>query len=114
MQLNFSNHRAAQDMIRIIEKDKGLSAVEAINFCINQNVYKRILETGWASIALNLWGHDDPEREWSKMDNPYLDVDIEESKLKLVNDIAMKEKTDIETSICYFLIFTMEKMGYHI
>ena len=114
MQLNFSNHRAAQDMISIIEKDKGLSAVEAINFCINQEAYKRILETGWAAIALNLWGHDDPERVWSKMDNPHLDVEIVDNKKKLINDISFKEKIDIETTIGYFLIFTMEKMGYHI
>ena len=114
MQLDFSNHDAAQDMITIIEKDKGLSPIEAINFCIDQDMYDRILETGWASIALNLWGHGDPEREWNKMETPYLDIKIDESKKKLIHNIALKEKVDIETAVSYFLIFTMDKMGYHI
>lgn len=114
MQLNFTNHSAAQDMIRIIEKDKGLSAVDAINFCIDQKIYNRILKTGWASIALDLWGHDDPEREWSQMEAPRLNVEIDEGKQNLVNNIVLKEKVDIETAISYFLIFAMEEMGYHI
>ena len=112
MQLDFSNHDAAQDMITIIEKDKGLSPIDAIKFCIDQDIYNRIIETGWASIALDLWGHD--EREWSKLETPYLDAEIDEDKQNLVNKIVLKEKVDIETAVSYFLIFTMEKMGYHI
>ncbi len=114
MKLNFESHPEAQDMIKIIEKDKGLSAPDAIKFCINQDIYNEILKAGWASIALPLWGHDDPYRKWSRMDTPYVEVEIEESKQKLVNDIAKKEDVDIETAICYFLLFTMDAMGYHI
>jgi len=114
IKLNFSKHPEAQDMIKIIEKDKCLSTTEAINFSINSEIYHRILETGWGSIALSLWGHDDPEREWEKMNNPCVEVDLEESKLKEVNDITKKDKIDTETAVTYFLIFTMELLGYHI
>lgn len=114
MKLNFKKNPAAQDMITIIQKDKCLSAPDAIKFSINKDIYSKILSTGWASIALGLWGHDDPEREWNRMDNPYFEVEIEESKQKLVYDIARKEEVDIETAICYFLIFTMDALGYHI
>ena len=114
MQLDFSDYDAAQDMITIIEMEKSLSPIDAIKFCINQDTYNQILKTGWASIAVSLWGHDDPEREWSKMKTPYLEVEIEEDKQKLVDDIVLKEKVDIEMAISYFLIFTMQKMGYHI
>lgn len=114
MKLNFKNHKAAQDMITLIEKDKSLSASDAIKFSINQDIHDKILNTGWASIALGLWGHDDPDREWNKMKNPYIEVEIEENKLKLVNDIAKKEKVDIVTAVSYFLIFTMDSLHYHI
>lgn len=114
MKLNLENHDAAQDMIILIEKDKCLSATDAIKFSINQDIHDKILNTGWASIALELWGHDDPDREWNKMEEPYIEVEIEENKLKLIEDIAKKEKVDIVTAVSYFLIFTMDTLGYHI
>lgn len=114
MKLNFKKHKAAQDMITLIEKDKCLSASDAIKFSINQDIHDKILNAGWASIALGLWGHGDPDREWNKMDNPSIEVEIEEDKLKLVDDIAQKEKVDIVTAVSYFLLFTMDALGYHI
>ena len=114
MKLNFRKHKAAQDMITLIEKDKCLSAPDAIKFSINQEIHDIILNTGWASIALGLWGHDDPDREWNKMDNPCIEVEIEGDKLKLVDDISQKEEVDIVTAVSYFLLFTMDKLGYHI
>lgn len=114
MKLDFESHPEAQDMIKIIEKDKGLPAPDAIRFSINQDIYNEIVKASWASIALSMWGHDDPYRKWSRMDTPYVEVEIEENKKKLVNDIAKKEDVDIETAVCYFLLFTMDAMGYHI
>lgn len=114
MELNFKKNYAAQDMVTIIQKDKNLSAQDAIKFSINQDMYNQILSTGWASIALGLWGHDDPEREWNKMDTPDLEVEIDDSQQKLLSDIARKEKVDIETAVSYFLLFTMDALGYHI
>lgn len=114
MKLDFKNHPAAQDMIKIIERDKRLETSEAIKFSVNDKMYNKIVNTGWASIALNLWGHDDPEREWDEMENPCVDVEIEEDKNRLIEAIAKKEKVDIETAVSYFLIFTMDFLGYHI
>lgn len=112
--LNFTKHHAAQDMIKLIEKDKGLSATEAIKFSINSEMYKQIIESGWTGIALDLWGHDNPEREWEVMETSCVEIDLDEERLKLVNDIMKKEKKDIETAVAYFLIFTMDSLGYHI
>lgn len=112
--LDFSNHPAAQDMISIIEHDKEMSATEAIKFAINDTIYHSILEAGWASIALSLWGHDDPEREWEVIENPCFDVELDESKINLVSKVIKKEGVDLETAVSYFLIFTMDSMGYHI
>jgi len=114
MLLDFNNHLAAQDMITIIKKDKSLSEDEAIRFSINQDIYDEILSAGWTSIALDLWGHDDPEREWGSMDNPCVEINIEDEKIELINNIAKNDKIDIEKSISYFLIFTMQELGYHI
>jgi len=114
MKLDFSDYPEAQDMISIIQHEKGLSAIEAIKFAINDTMYRSIVEAGWASIALSLWGHDDPEREWEIIENPNFDIELDESKTTLVDKIIKKEKVDLETAISYFLIFTMDSMGYHI
>lgn len=114
MNLNFNDNVAAQDMISIIIKEKGLSAEKAVKFAVNKNICEKILSTGWASIALDLWGHDDPDRKWSVIDNPTLEIVFEETEQQLINTIVKKENVDIETAICYFIIFTMEELGYHI
>ena len=114
IKLNFTNHPAAQDMIRIIMKDKDLSVNEAIYYSINTNVYKRIIETGWGPIALPLWGHGGPSRKWKKIDNPHIEIDLDDSKFNAVKEIEKLNKIDTETAISYFLIFTMEALGYHI
>lgn len=114
IKLNFKDHLAAQDMIKIIEKKKNLSPTDAINFAINSEIHHRIKITGWADIALSQWGHGNPEREWETLDNPCLEMDLPQNKLDAVEDISKKFKTDKETSISYFLIFTVQDLGYHI
>ncbi len=114
MKLDFSNHPEAQDMISIIMHDKGISIVEAIDFAINKKNYQSIIQTGWASIALSLWGHADPEREWESIETSCLEIELEESKCDLINKVVKKERVDVETAVSYFLIFTMDSMGYHI
>ncbi len=114
LKLNFEGSMAAQDMIRIVMRDKGLSASGAINFSVNQDMYHKIIKEGYASIAYNLWGHDDPERKWDKLENPAFEVDLGKEKEKLVIDISKKENVDMETAVGYFLIFTMDFLGYHI
>lgn len=114
LKLNFTKHEEAQDMIRLIQKEKGFSVAEAIDFSINLDKFNQIIETGWASIALGLWGHDDFEREWLTLDNPCIDVDFSEEKINLIKKVAKQEKVDTETSVSYFLLFTMDELGYHI
>jgi len=114
IKLNLNNNLAAQDMIRIVMKEKGLSAKEAIEFSVNREMHQKIVKEGYASIALDLWGHDDPDREWDVLEEPIVEIELDKLKENLIEDISEKEKVDTETAICYFLIFTMDFMGYHI
>ena len=113
-QLDFSNNHAAQDMIRIVMREKGLSSKEAIEFSVNQEMHQKIVKEGYASIALDLWGHDDPEREWDVLDEPIIEIEFDKLRKQFIDDISEKEGVDIETAVCYFLIFTMDFLGYHI
>jgi len=112
--LDLKNNLAAQDMIRIVMREKNLSPKEAIEFSINREIHQKILKEGYASIALDLWGHDDPEREWNVLDDPIFELNLDKLQERLIEDIAEKEDVDTETTVCYFLIFTMDFLGYHI
>ena len=114
MNLNFTNHPAAQDMINIIIKEKNLSASEALNYAINREMYRKVRDNGWASIALQLWGHDDFERIPTILDNPLINVEFDKLQERLIEDIAEKRDVDNETAISYFLLFVMESLDYHI
>jgi len=69
---------------------------------------------GYASIAFDLWGHDDPERKWYKLSNPVIELDLSEEKRKLIYNIAKRENVTIEIAVGYFMIFVMDSLGYHI
>jgi len=114
VKLDFSKKLAAQDMIKIVMKEKGLSVKEAIDFSINHEIYQSILKAGYASIALDLWGHGGPVRKWEKPDNPVIEIEFDKLKERLVDEIAEKEEVDTVTAISYFLLFTMASLGYHI
>lgn len=112
--LDLSDNIAAQDMISIIMRSKGLTSKCAVTFSINDEMYLCIKKTGWASIAYSAWGHGDPDRKWEKLDNPIIEIGLDESQMRLVDDVAKSEDIDVETAVCYFLIFTMQSLGYHI
>lgn len=114
IKLDLTNNLAAQDMIRIVMREKGLSAKEAIEFCINRELHQKILKEGYASIAFDLWGHDDPTRKWNVLDEPIIELELNKLNERLIEDISEKEEVDAETAICYFLIFAMDFLGYHI
>lgn len=101
-------------MIRIIMREKALSAQDALTFAINRDMHQKILEEGYASIALDLWGHDNPERVWDTLVDPVVDLKLDKLQERLIEDISERENVDYETAICYFLIFTMDYLGYHI
>lgn len=112
--INFKGNTAAQDMVRIVMAEKGLSAEEAILFSINRDIYQCILNAGYASIALGLWGHDDPERKWKTLKAKCVEIEFDKLRQNLIDDLMKKEKVDFETAISYFLLFTMDSLGYHI
>ena len=97
IKLDFSTHPAAQDMIRIVMAKKGLSAKEAIDFAVNREMADRILQTGWGSIALGLWGHGGPMREWDVLDDPMIEMEFDELREGLINEVIAKEKVDTGT-----------------
>lgn len=114
LKLDFTENPTVQDMIRIVMRDKALSEKGALEFSINQDMYWKIIEEGYASIAFSLWGHGDPEREWYNLKNPIIEIELDKEKERLIADIAEKEGVDTEMAVGYFLIFTMDFLGYHI
>lgn len=82
----FQNNLAAQDMIRIVMREKGLSAKEAIEFSINREMHQKILKEGYVSIAFDLWAHDDPEREWDVLDEPVFELELDKLRERLIED----------------------------
>lgn len=114
LKLNFKKNPAAQDMISIVMRDKGLSEKDAVEFSINHEMYRKIVEEGYASIAFSLWGHGDPERKWVKIKNPIIEINVDEEKERLIADIANRENVNTEMAVSYFLIFMMDYLGYHI
>lgn len=114
IKLDFTKYPAAQDMIKIIEKERELSTSDAITYAITSERAAQIMQTGWADIAVSQWDHGNPNREWNIMNSPIIDINLEEGKLSILNLIKKKTKKNTETVISYFLIFTMESLGHHI
>jgi hypothetical protein len=112
--LDFSKHLAAQDMMKIVMKKKGLTEQESIKISVNREMYQQIIDKGYASIALSLWGHGGPNRKWETLNEPIVEIEFDEFAQRLLNEIMEKEETDIETAVSYFLLFTMQALGYHI
>ena len=101
-------------MISLIMKEKGGTPSEIIESVINQKIYDRLAEAEWGPIALPLWGHADPEREWSVLENPHVEANLSDEWIKQLDAMAKEDESDVETAVSYFLIFTMEAMGYHV
>ncbi len=112
--LDFSDNIDAQDMLKKIMKAKNLSPEKAVLASITQKNCVRILSTGWASIAVSLWGHDDPYAERERLENPVTEVKLSKDKAYLLNVVMEKEGVSFNEAILYFMIFTLESLGYHI
>lgn len=111
---NFKDAVNPQDMLKKIMQAKNLSAEKAITSSITQKNCIRIIETGYAGIALSLWGHADPYAEKEKLDDPIVEFKLSKDKERLVALIMEKEDVSFEIAILYFLLFTLESLGYHI
>lgn len=112
--LDFTDDVIAQDMLVKIMKEKNLNQEKAILSSITQKIFIRIIETGWGEIALPMWGLDNPEREWEKLNDPIIKIKLNKDKEHLVGLIMEKENVSFKTAIMYFMLFTLESLGYHI
>lgn len=112
--LDFTNDKIAQDMLVKIMKEKKLDSEKAVLSTITQKMFDRIVETGWGQVALPIWGHDNPNREWEKLDNPIVKIELNKDKERLVSVIMEKENIQFKTAIMFFMLFTLESLGYHI
>ena len=114
IRIDFSDDINAQDMLRQIMKSKNLTPDKAILSSITQKNCVTILSTGWAGIAVSLWGHDDPYREFEQLDNPIVEIKLSKDKIRLLEIVMEKENVTLEGAILFFMIFTLESLGYHI
>ena len=112
--LDFCDDLNAQDMLKKIMKEKNLSPEKAILSSISQKNCVSILSTGWAHIAVSLWGHANPYAEREKLDNPIIEIKLSKDKSYLLDVVMEKEKASFYEAILYFMIFTLESLGYHI
>ena len=114
LSINYADDEIAQDMICTIMKEKNLTSAKAILSSITQRNCVTILSTGWAGIAVSLWGHDDPDREWKTLENPVVELKLSKDKERLVSIVMEKEKISLAEALQYFMIFSLEALGYHI
>lgn len=112
--IDFSDDIDAQDMLKKIMKGKNLSPEKAILSSITQKNCVSILSTGWAGIAVSLWGHADPDDEREELENPLIEVKLNKDKAHLLEIVMEKENVSVSEAILYFMIFTLDSLGYHI
>ncbi len=101
-------------MINIVVEKRNMSAADAVASCISDKIMGRIVNTGWGDIALGLWGHGDPERTWKKLDDPVINLQLNRYQMDMLGIITETMSVSPETAVSYFLIFSMEELGYHI
>lgn len=115
--LDFSNDENAQDMLRKIMNDKGLSAEKAILSCITQKNCISVLTNGWAEMALSLWGHanwGDPTATKEKLENPIVEIKLSKDKEYLISSIMETINVSLKKAVLYCMLFALESLGYHI
>ena len=114
IKFNFKDTVNPQDMLVKIMRRKNLSPEKAILSSITQKNCIRIMETGYASVALQMWGHANPEAEKEKLDNPIVEFKLSKEKERLVALIMEKEEVPFQVAILYFMLFALDALGYHI
>ena len=112
--LDFRDDFNAQDMLSKIMKEKHLSPEKAVLSCITQKNCVTILATGWADIAVSMWGHDDPYRKFEELETPQFEIKLSKDKIRLLEIVMEKERVPFDRAVLYFMIFTLESLGYHI
>ena len=112
--IDFSKETDAQDMLSKIMKKKNLTPEKALLSTITQKNCVTILSTGWAGMAVSLWGHADPDGEREKMEDPIVKIKLSKDKERLISIVMEKENVSFDEALLYFMIFTLESLGYHI
>ena len=112
--VDFSKKTDAQDMLSKIMKKKNLTPEKALLSTITQKNCVTILATGWAGMAVSLWGHADPDGEREKLEDPIVKIKLSKDKERLVSIVMEKENVSFGEALRYFMIFTLESLGYHI
>lgn len=96
-------------------KDKRLATpAEAVQTSVTEKLKKRLIREGWASLAYPIWGHDNYNRPWETLAEPVFEVELSNAQWKMVQEVAVFEKTSETTAVCYLILFTMEQLGYHV
>ena len=75
-------------------KEKELSAQDVVVFAVNRDMHQKILKQGYASIALDLWGHDNPGQVWDTLAVPVVDLKFDKLQERLIEDISEKQNVD--------------------
>ena len=113
--VDFTEETDAQDMLSKIMKKKNLTPDKALLSTITQKNFVRIIEaSNWANMALSLWGHADPYAEREKLEDPIVKIKLSKDKKRLINIVMEKENVSFGEALLYFMIFTLESLGYHI
>ena len=112
--VDFSEDINAQDMLCKIIKKKNLTPEKALLSTITQKNCVTILATGWAGLAVSMWGHDDPFGERERLESPTFTLKLSKDKLRLVRIVMEKESISFHDALLYFMIFTLDSLGYHI
>lgn len=112
--LDFSEDIDAQDMLSKIMKHKNTTPDKAVLSTITHKNCVTILTTGLASMAVSLWGHGDPDREREELENPKVEIKLSKEKARLLAIVMEAEKVSYTEAILYYMIFTLEALGYHI
>ena len=114
LSISYADDEIAQDMICTIMKEKNLTPAKAVLSSITQRNCVTILSTGWAGMAVSHWGHANPDREWQTLENPVVELKLSKDKERLVAIVMEKEKISLAETLQYFMIFSLETLGYHI
>ena len=101
-------------MLSKIMKKKNLTPEKALLSTITQKNCVTILATERAGMAVSLWGHADPDREREKLEDPVIKIKLSKDKERLIGIVMEKEAVSFDEAILYFMIFTLETLGYHI
>ena len=113
LRIDFSGYDEAQDMIMRIAEEKSISPQESVECAIGSIPLKRVRE-GYAQIAIDIWGHDDPEREWEVLDDPVIVIELGANVFESILELSREKELYVQEVLTHYLVYLLEDMGHHI